>query len=542
MKTLTDWRDAYTGAVWPLYGTPRRPDRQTLGAGAFEVSTRMGKPYRAWQRYVADGALEVDGDTGRFAYDTVVVIAMRQQGKSELILPIISHRAIAVPAFHQRYRGAKVLDPMIDGQQILYTAQTADAARLRWRRNHLVRMVRAPGIKQHMENPADEYGGAQLSKQSEAMFFANGSQYSPGATTGKTAGTGDTLDMALVDEAWSHQTARAALGMRPAMLTRDLRQLWSMSMIPGPTRLEGKAWAYLKDLRDVGRARVRAGVTSGMFYVEYAADDEAYEDGRLDPFDPRTWAGCMPNLGHGISPDAVAADAGGGMGLADFLAEYLGIADKSRTTRWHLIKEATWGALHDPMSEMEGRPGIGVEISEDRRRAWVSAAGRRADGHWHLELIEPGNLIPLDRTDVDWVERVVEDVSRAQHAYGVAVDGRRQAGSLRSMKAQLEKRRTKFLTPTAGDWAAACGRFYDATGQEVNSKTDVGVRVYHLDQAELNDSVAAADRLDLGGGAFTFVKRGSPFGLGALYSGIGAMLAYDIAGPVGGRKRKPFVG
>lgn len=533
---VTDWTDLYRGAVMPLFGTPRTLSRPTLGPGVTEMSKRMGKPLRAWQRYVADVALEVDPETGLLAYDTVVLIAMRQQGKSELMLPVVAHRAIAFPSVSARYfgrmdkAGNPVPDPLHDGQAILYTAQTADMARLRWRRNHLVRMVGAPTVKQHMANPADQWGGASLSKQAEAAFFRNGSIYAPGATTGKTAGTGETLDMPMVDEAWAHETDRALLGLRPAMLTRDFGQTWVLSMIPGPSRLEGdRPWRFLKNLRDVGRAQVAAGVNRGTAFFDYAAPEG------VDSGDPAVWRRYMPNLNAGISEAAVKADYNLLQSTpGDFDAEYLGIEAGKKRKLWRTIPQAVWEDREDSTSYAVGPVAIGVEMSEDRRAAWVCIAGKREDGHWHIEVVEPGLHIPVDQVGVDWVERVVFDMAVQLKASAIVVDARRPAGSL---KAPLERRLkekhrdkvTKVMAPAINDIAAGCGRFYDATGAEP-STSDTGVRLFHIGQDVLTTAVSEATKLDIGAGSFTFVKKGSLFGLGPMYGCILAMLGCEVQG------------
>jgi hypothetical protein len=539
---VTDWRDAYRGAVMPLHGTPRTPSRATLGPGVTDMSRRMGKPLRLWQQYVADVALEVEPDTGLLAYDTVVLVAMRQQGKSELMLPVIAHRAIAFPSVSARYfgrvdrAGKPVPDPLHDGQQILYTAQTADMARLRWRRNHLVRMLAAPTVRQHMANPADQYGGAVVSKQAEAAFFKNGSVYAPGATTGKTAGTGETLDVPFVDEAWSHESSRALLGLRPAMLTRTFGQTWILSMVPGPSRLEGdRSWRFLKDLIAVGKAQVAAGVNAGTAFFLYGAPDG------VDPGDPAVWRSYMPNLGAGISEAAVASDFAL-FALGDFEAEYLSIEAGTRRVQWATISERVWSGLEDSLSSVQGRPAFGVELSEDRRRAWVGAAGRREDGHRHVEIVEPGFAVPADQVGVDWVESCVIDMAVAQDASAIVLDPRRPAGSLkpgleRRLREAKRDKRTKVLTPSIQDIAGGCGRFYDRTGQEMSTE-DTGVRLRHIGQQELDDGIAELRKLDMGGGSFTFVKKGSLFGLGPVYSVILAMHGDDVCGSL---NRKPAV-
>ena len=50
----------------------------------------------AWQRRVADVALEVD-DHGRYFYQLVIVTVPRQSGKTTLFGSVLDHRALIVP-------------------------------------------------------------------------------------------------------------------------------------------------------------------------------------------------------------------------------------------------------------------------------------------------------------------------------------------------------------------------------------------------------------------------------------------------------------
>lgn len=482
----------------PLFGTPRSPERATLGPKVGEIARMLGKPLKPWQQYVADVAGEIDPETGLLAYAEVVLIGPRQIGKTELLLPEMTHRCV----------GYEQAGP----QRVLYTAQTADAARMKWRDVHLVRLQASKRLKAKFT--------PRLRLNTEAMMWANGSMWSPGSTTGKTAGTGDTLDMFVIDEAWSRPDARTELGGRPAMLSRDWRQLWVLSMIPGLARALPGSWPYLKGKRQVGRARVEADVRRGMAYFDYAAADG------LDPGDPATWWSFHPGLvSRTISEKAIREDYES-MDLVDFCAEYLGWEPMESTPRWTLIRETTWQGLRDPSSSIAGQSALCLEITEDRTHGLIAAAGRRADGHWHGEVIEPGQRIPAGIQGTDWMLRRTLDIVEAQDICTVVIDPRRPAASL---IVPLRNAGVDVLTPIQGAIAGACGRFYDATGDAVNPDDD-GVRFYHLDQAELNASLGQAKRLDIGAGAFTFVKRGSHANLSPLYGVVLAMHGVDVKG------------
>lgn len=509
----------------PLYGTPRTPERFTLGPQVAEVARRLGRPLMPHQAHIVDVAFELDPATGLLAYSEVVVIGPRQAtGKTELLLPVMTHRCTgitdALAAWSEREFGLPHV-PRPGPQVVLYTAQTADKAREKWRDVHLKRLQKSRYRHDFT---------ARLRLNAEAMLWRNGSQWSPSSTTGKTAGTGDSLDMAVIDEAWSRPDARTELGMRPAMMTRDWRQLWLASMIPGLSRAQPHEWPYLRRKRQVGRARVEAGVNRGTAFFDFAAPEG------LDPGDPATWWLAMPGLGRTVVERVVREDFEAMVrdgNLVDFEAEYLGWEPKPAGRRWLLISEATWAGRRDRTSTIAGSFGVGAEMAEDRSAAWIGVGGRRADGHWHVEVVEPGWRVPADVVGVDWVERRVAEIAQGlEELLGtpstVTVDPSRPAASLVT---PLRNRGIPVLTPNGRELAGACGRFYDYTGQEATTG-DSGMRLFHLGQRELDDSVAVAGKLDVGGGLFTFVKRGSPSGLCPLYSVVLGLHGEEVKGPL----------
>ncbi len=471
------------------------------------------------QRHVADVVGEIDPDTGLLAYSEVVWIGPRQvSGKSELLFPVMTHRCTgfdaALAAWSRETFGLSVWEVPDPGPQtVLYTAQTADKAQEKWRDIHRPRLEKS------------EYAGefySRLKQNQEAFVWGNGSMWSPGSATGKTAGTGDSVDLPVIDEAWSH-SARTELGLRPAMMTRRWRQMWITSMIPGLSRALPGTWSYLEGKRELGRARVEAGVRHGMAFFDFTAPDG------LDPGDPATWYTCMAGLGRTVPEQTVREDFDA-MPLDDFSAEYLGWAPLSSAPRWTLIRRETWTALYDPASEVAGRPALGVEMAEDRSRGVIGVAGRRADRHWHVAVAEPGYRVPAGTTGVEWMLRAVADTYAEADACTVVIDQRRPAGSL---IVPLRNMGIDVLTPTVNDVAGACGRFVDATGEQSPADDDgpgERVRVFHLGQEPLARGLGAARKLDLAGGGFVLVKKGSAGEIIDLYSVILAMHGVDVKG------------
>lgn len=505
----------------PLYGTARSPGRPTLGARISEAAARLGKPLMPHQQHIVDVVGEVDPDTGLLAYSEVVVIGPRQAtGKTELLLPVMTHRCTGfddrMAAWSRRTFGKSAWEVPDPGpQRVLYTAQTADNAREKWRDVHLKRLQSSP-YKRDFEE--------RLQRNMEAFIWRNGSTWSPASTTGRTAGTGDTVDMTVIDEAWSQPDNRTELGLRPAMMTRRWRQLWVMSMIPGLSRAAPGTWSYLAAKRKLGRARVEAGVTRGMAFFDFSAPDG------LDPADPATWWTCMPGLGRTVTERAVREDFDA-MPLVDFCAEYLGWEPLVSVPQWSLIRETTWEGLHDPESAVSGWPALSVEMAEDRSRGVIGVSGRRKDGNWHVAVAEPGYLIPEGTPGVEWILPRLLDLVVEADASCVVIDPRRPANSL---IVPLRNRGIKVITPNQQEVAGACGRFYDATGEQVPDTPADGEeaadpsRVRHLGQRGVARALGVARKLELSAGAFTIVGRGTSADLIDLYAVILAMHGAEL--------------
>jgi phage terminase large subunit-like protein len=460
-----------------------------------------------WQRHVMDVALELDND-GLPAYHTVILVVMRQNGKTELLLPLMTHRATGWGP----------------NQRILYTTQTASKAREKWQDIHVQRL---------QESPLAPMFTTRLRLNQEAMMWKNGSMWSPGAATAKTGGTGDTLNLGVIDEAWSRPDNRTEVGMRPAMLTQQNRQLWVCSMVPGASRASGQDSMYLRQKMRAGRKLVEQGFTSGIAYFEWSAE------AGMDPADPATWWSCMPALG---TPEQVSRkertitektirDDFESMELVDFCAEYLGWWPQENKPMWQFIKETTWVGLKDEQSQIAGRVAFGVDIDPARRHASIGVAGIRSDDDWHVEVIEPGGQVPADVGDIDWLYPRLRELVEMHDPLAIVIDGKSPA---RSMLTPLAAAGFTVDTPNGLEVAGACSRFFDATGQiggpsDADDDSPAPVRVRHINQRSLNAAIAVASKLTSPtNGTFVYARTGGAGNLTPLYAVTLAMHGYEM--------------
>lgn len=483
----------------PLYATRRTPGRRTLGPRLGQIAEILGKPLMPWQRQAADVALEVVPGPGPLgfvpAYDQVILVVMRQQGKTEFLFPLMTHRATGFG----------------DAQQIRYTTQTGYEARKKWEDIHVERLEHSP-LKPLFRTRK------QLNR--EAIIWSNGSHWSPQSPTGKLAG--DTLDLGVIDEGWSRVDDRVELGWRPAMLTRPGRQLWVCSMVPGATRAKNTDSAYLREKMRMGRAMVAAGMTRGTCYIEFGADEGQ------DPADPATWWGCMPALGRTIQPEAVASDYEA-LDLVDFEAEYLSWWPMDHIPVWTTITERTWIGLRDRSSKVQGRVALALDANKERTAGFMGIAGRRFDNDYHVEIVEPGHRVPLGTLGLEWMlESALEFVDR-HDPLAVVIDPKSAAASLIPL---LRNRDVEVMTPNTLEIAGACARFFDATGQEVPKALDGepdAPRVRHIGQAEVNRAVAGARKLaSPTDGTFRWARVGSTTNISPLYCVTLAMHGFEL--------------
>jgi len=434
----------------PRFATARNRRRETYGPRVAEVASLLGTELMPWQRDVADTALEIDPTTGELAYREIVLTVPRQSGKTTLELAVMAHRCLG-------FGGP---------QNVVYTAQDRNHALLKWSDEHV------PAVQR---SPLGKLVRVRRQRGAEAILWGNGSRHSITAPS-EQAGHSQTLDLAVVDEAWARTDDRLEQGLSPTMITRKSAQLWVVSTAGTA------ASSWLRGKVDAGRAAPQGRRTA---YFEWSADPEAH------PMSPATWASCMPAFGHTVTVEAIQAEYDR-LDQDAFARSYLNLwGEEIPRAEWAVIGEAEWVALVDPRSQIAGRPAFAVDVTPDRSWASIAAAGRRADGIHHVELVDhaPG---------VSWVAARVVELRERHSPLAVIVDPASAAGAIIPA---LEAARIEVIKPTARDVAAAAGAFYDLTRPDV-----AGLR--HLGQTALDAAVAGAAQRPIAD-AWTWNRRGS---------------------------------
>jgi hypothetical protein len=449
-----------------------------------------------WQQYVVDVAMEIDPVTGKLAYNDITIVAPRQSGKTRLVLPKILHRAL-------RFGGSVP-------QRILYTAQTADKAKEKWRDLYVSEIQRS-ALAEFIAP-----GSPRLRLNAERLEFTTGSTFVPVTPNAKTGGTGDTVDEGHIDEAWAFDDSGVEEAMSPAMVTRDQTQLWVESTAkrqPKGGPRNPRFAAYLRSRIAAGRARVEAGVTRDTAYFEWSADLGA------DPQDPRTWWSCLPAMGWTMTEDAIRVQVAR-LGLAAFCAEFLGWWPSDAALRWQVVSEAQWKRL----GSRGVRPGypiaFAVDTSPERDMSAIVAAGPanlRPDPfgatpeRWAVEVVEhrPGSA---------WVVARMCQLAERWRPCGIGVAANGAAASLIPL---LEAEGLPVKPMNGPEMAKAYGKFVECAIDEESLR--------HPHQPELDTSVSLAWKRRIG--AQTLFDWNSPGDVSPVVAASEALWTAMIYGP-----------
>ena len=209
------------------------------------LARALGKPMMAWQQYVADVALEVDGD-GRFAYQLVIVTVPRQSGKTTLFGSVLEHRAITLPR-----------------ARCWFTAQSGRDAVDWFLNEHEPLLARLGGV----------YRFRRANGSEAVRWPVSGGMVRPFPPTPDSL-HGKTSDLVVIDEPWAFDPVRGAQldqAIVPTQATRPNAQVWKVS-----TAGDASSVWWLGTV-EAGRAAVAAGRTAGVAYFEWACPPD------LDP-------------------------------------------------------------------------------------------------------------------------------------------------------------------------------------------------------------------------------------------------------------------
>jgi phage terminase large subunit-like protein len=448
----------------PRYGTPRNPDRKTIGGGVGKVMAALGNPPMPWQRDFLAVACEIDPATGLLWYRNVILILPRQGGKTSTSRGKITHRALTT------------VDALM-----LYTAQDRNKARKRLEKN-FYNPLKASPLGQYLGKPRWQAG-------SEALRWTTGAELGIDAV-GRKTGHGDTLTEAHIDEAYAHRDTAIEQGITPALITVPGSQKWITSAA-GDTDS-----SFLWNKVEMGRALVDSGQESRTMFWEFSAEEG------LDPEDPETALVSHPAIGHTITLDDVQDDVLNSTDKDDAYRAYFGWWPKPKAAP-RVIPTEAWESNYVKAEDAPwtGTPFWTIDTSPDRETTSIAMAATST---------VPGKVCYLELYEqLLGTAGAVQTMVKLRADFGgniIALDGN---GAAKSLRKDLEDEGFEVIPVTGPNRVDACGGFYD--------DALIGTLLFENDHL-LNTSMGNAVKQSVGGRAWIFARNKTLADISGLYA------------------------
>lgn len=426
--------------------------RFSEGDEACFLATSYGLTPDSWQSLVIDDILAVRKD-GRWVSTRLGVSVPRQNGKNSIIEVIELYKIVVL------------------GRRVLHTAHEVKTMRKAYLRllsffdnerkfPELARMVKEHRKSNGQEAlilhalDCDRVDGPECKCEGGGIEFIARSRKS---------GRGFTVDDLVMDEAQElSELQYAALLPTVSSAPSGNPQQLMFGTPPGPSD-DGEVF---------GRVRLAAMKrTPRTGWLEWS-----FEKGS-DSGDRAQWARANPALGVRLNVEVIE-DEYAAMDDATFRRERGGVWASEAASRGP-IDARSWAVNFDPRSEPVDRLALAVDVSPDGGSTAVAVAGVRADGCWHVELVE-------QRIGTGWVPSRVAEIT-ARHGFGaVVVDGGSPAAVLVEA---LRGQRVNVTLSGARDMGAASALFTSGVFEGT---------LYHLGQPQLTAAVLSGRKRAIG--------------------------------------------
>jgi hypothetical protein len=429
------------------------PFVSSAGVEAVELS-RMAKLHLdPWEEFTLANSLN-ERANGRWAAFEVGVMVSRQNGKGT----ILEGRELA---------GLFILDERL----LIHSAHQFDTSLEAFRRL-LMLIEDCPDLERRVQRVSRSHGeeGIELKKNPKTGLR----QRIRFRTRTKGGGRGFSGDFLALDEAM--ELAESGHGaLLPTLSARPNPQVFYMgSAVDQEVHDNGIVFARIRE-------RGIRGDDPALMYVEWSHDAPDPESVTHEQAtDPQVWARANPGLGIRISSEHVEREQRS-MDPRTFAVERLGVGDWPITdpSGAMVIDLDLWRQRRDLESVIDGPVCLVYDVRPNRSHAAIGAAGRRADGKWHVEVID-------HRPGTGWVAPRMKELRDNHDVTLIACDGKSPAAAL---LAQFEELDVDVELLDAGDQAKACGELFDAVAQD---------ELRHLGTNELEAALKGAAQRPLG--------------------------------------------
>jgi phage terminase large subunit-like protein len=421
--------------------------RATRAQEAVDVAGRAGLELDWHQQLVLSAGCAWLPKTGRWQHFEVGVCEPRQNGKNAILL-------------------ARELAGMFAWEEglIVHSAHMVDTSLEHFER--LLSLIESvPEFDQQVHRVSRTNGreGITLKKGPRIRFRSRS----------KGGGRGFSCDTIIFDEAmFVPESFHGAL--MPTLRARPNPQVWyAASAVDQEIHEHGLVLTRLRE-------RAKRGDSDALCYFEWSLDYDRPEDIPEEVVtDPDTWAAVNPALGDRITSEHVAMELEA-LDRRTFAVEILGVGDwpdpTGRTDAQISVEQ--WAACQDEASTLLDPVCIAFDVSPERRTS-IAAAGRNAEGHWHVEVLEK-------MAGTHWLADRLAQLDAQHSPQAIVCDA---VGPAASIVPDLTAAGLTVEMVAANEHAQACGRLVDVVREE---------RLRHLGSLDLWNAIRGARTRHLG--------------------------------------------
>lgn len=448
-----------------------------------------------WQKWFLTHALELHpsevdeyGDPV-FRFRKVILLVGRQNGKSTVMQALTLWRMYVDRC-----------------SLVIGTAQDLEIAESLW--------AESVDMAQETEDLEVEIAKVERGAGRKNFVLRSGEQYKVKAAT-RRGGRGLSGELVLLDELREHQSWDAWGAVTKTTNAKARAQVYGISNAGDASSI------VLRYLRKMAHAEL--GDPDGLNVSEAPEDlldeDDEVDDSALGIFewsappgaaitDRDVWAQANPALGYRIREATLASDAKTDPEWV-FRTEVL--CQWSDGSIEGPFPPGSWEAGTDTASFIPdgGRFVFGVDVSWDRATAHIAAAGLRADGLVHVEIV-------ASRAGTGWVADWLEQRKDANGLAGVTLQAK--GAPVTSLRDDIEAAGVPVIEWTGTALGAGTGAFYDLVRAN-------GVR--HLPQPVLDVAAATAKARPMGD-SWVWDRKGSPTDIAPLVAVTAAAWALTV--------------
>lgn len=450
----------------PDYGTSAGPE-------AIELAEVAGLVLDPWQKQFLTDSLG-ERDDGQWAAFEVAACVARQNGKNAIV------------------EARELAGLFLFGEELItHSAHQFDTSLEAFRRL-LQRIESTPDLEYEIKRVSRSHGeeGIELKGGNRIRF----------RTRTRGGGRGFSGDLIILDEAMVIPEASMA-ALLPTLSARPNPQVWYLGSAVDQNVHEHSL--------PFTRARERGikGEDPRLLYAEWSIETPLDEISEQIESSPAEWAKANPALGIRLSEENIEAERRA-LSPRDFAVERLGVGDWPSLeeedgegitrTMWHACEDAN-SVLVDPVS-------IAFDVTPNRMRAAIVAAGFNEQGRPHVEVV-------AHQSGTAWLPSKLEELVEKHDCGPIALGARSPAFAMVSKLTELG---VPYEVVDLTQLAQACGSFFDDV-------RDANLR--HLGTGELQAAALGA-RERPQGDAWLWSRKSSTVDISPL---VAATLAYHVS-------------